>query len=280
MTSYIFVQALGLLCETIRNLDTVKAKNKFNKSSSHDWQHLDEISLGSLRIMCLKIVQLVDHSSDDLEVSLKVAAALALEVLAHRFHSNYSIFIECLPSVTKCIGMHNLAVSSSCLQTTGALINVLGPKALSELPHIMESLISRSREVLVSSDIKTLSSVNGQPIVLQKPQESLILSILVTLEAVVVKLGHFLSPYLEDITRVMVLDLDYAIGSDQKLKNRADSVRRLITENITVSTFTLSIFFVLSIIFFKFFYYYLLCVNSASCCPGSTCSTTLAEHIL
>ncbi|KAK9913977.1 hypothetical protein M0R45_037776 [Rubus argutus] len=227
-------KALGLLCETIRNLDTVKAKHKFNKSSSHDWQHLDEISVGSLRIMCLKIVQLVDHSSDDSEVSLKVAAALALEVLAHRFPSNYSIFSECLPSVTKSIGMQDLAVSSSCLQTTGALINVLGPKALSELPHIMESLIRRSREVLVSSDIKTVSSVNNHPIVLQKPQESLILSILVTLEAVVVKLGHFLSPYLEDITRVMVLDLDYALGSDQKLKNRADSVRRLITENITV----------------------------------------------
>ncbi|KAM5557014.1 uncharacterized protein ABKV19_024415 [Rosa sericea] len=227
-------KALGLLCETIRNLDMVKAKLKFNKSCSLHWHHLDEISLGSLRVMCMKIVQLIDDSSDDLEVSLKVAAALALEVLAHRFPSNSSIFSECLPSVTKSIGTHDLAVSSSCLQTTGALINVLGPKALSELPHIMDSLIKISREVLVSSDTKAISSGDSRPVVLQKPQESLILSILVTLEAVVVKLGQFLSPYLEDITRVMVLDLDYALGSDQKLKMRADSVRKLITENITV----------------------------------------------
>nr|XP_011470044.1 PREDICTED: uncharacterized protein At3g06530 isoform X2 [Fragaria vesca subsp. vesca] len=226
-------KALGLLCETIRNLDTVKAKLKFNKGSSLRWNHLDEISLSSLRVTCLKIVQLIDDSSDDMEVSLKVAAALALDVLAQRFPSYSSIFSECLPSVTKSISMHDLAVSSSCLQTTGALINVLGPKALSELPHIMESLIKISHEVLVSSHTKAISSGGSRPVLL-KPQESLVLSILVTLEAVVVKLGQFLSPYLEDITRVMVIDLDYALGSDQKLKMRAESVRKLITENITV----------------------------------------------
>ncbi|XP_050386752.1 uncharacterized protein At3g06530 isoform X2 [Argentina anserina] len=227
-------KALGLLCETIRNIDTAKAKLKFNKISSLRWNHLDEISLGSLRVMCLKIVHLIDDSSEDMEVSLKVAAALALEVLAQRFPSNSSIFSECLPSVTKGISMHDSAVSSSCLKATGALINVLGPKALSELPHIMDSLIKISREVLVSSHAKAISTGGSRPIVLQKPQESLILSILITLEAIVVKLGQFLSPYLEDITRVMVLDLDYALGSDQKLKMRADSVRKLITENITV----------------------------------------------
>ncbi|ONI24972.1 hypothetical protein PRUPE_2G273000 [Prunus persica] len=228
-------KALGLLCETVRDHDRVRTKHKYNSSSSHQWQHLDENSLESFRYMCLKIVDLVDDSSDDSEASLKVAAALALEVLAHKFPTNYSIFNECLPLVTKNISMHDLAVSSSCLQATGALINVLGPRALSELPHIMENLIRISREAFLSSDIKTTSGVDdGLPVVLQIPKESLILSILVTLEAVVVKLGGFLNPYLEEITRIMVLHLNYASGSDQKLKIKADSVRRLMTENIPV----------------------------------------------
>lgn len=236
------MQALGLLCETVRDHDRVRTKHKYNSSSSHQWQHLDENSLESFRYMCLKIVDLVDDSSDDSEASLKVAAALALEVLAHKFPTNYSIFNECLPSITKNISMHDLAVSSSCLQATGALINVLGPRALSELPHIMENLIRISREAFLSSDIKTTSGVDdGLPVVLQIPKESLILSILVTLEAVVVKLGGFLNPYLEEITRIMVLHLDYASGSDQKLKIKADSVRRLITENIPVRILTMSI---------------------------------------
>ncbi|XP_068328989.1 uncharacterized protein At3g06530-like [Pyrus communis] len=227
-------KALGLLCETVREHDMVRPKQKHKSISSDRWQHLDENSLESFHSMCLKIVQLVDDSSDDVEVSLKVAAALALEVLAHRFSSNHSIFIECLPYVTKNISMHDLAVSSSCLQATGALINVLGHRALSKLPHIMENLVRISRKIFVSSDMKTISGVGGMDIVLQIPKESLILSILVTLEAVVVKLGGFLNPYLEEITRIMVLDLDYASGSDPKLKMKADSVRRLITENIPV----------------------------------------------
>ncbi|CAN6705484.1 unnamed protein product [Malus baccata var. baccata] len=227
-------KALGLLCETVREHDMVRPKQKHKSISSDRWQHLDENSLESFHSMCLKIVQLVDDSSDDMEVSLKVAAALALEVLAHRFSSNHSIFIECLPYVTKNISMHDLAVSSSCLQATGALINVLGHRALSELPHVMENLIRISRKIFLSSDMKTVSGVDGTDIALQIPKESLILSILVSLEAVVVKLGGFLNPYLEEITRIMVLDLDYASGSDPKLKMKADSVRRLITENIPV----------------------------------------------
>ncbi|XP_048446393.1 LOW QUALITY PROTEIN: uncharacterized protein At3g06530-like [Pyrus x bretschneideri] len=227
-------KALGLLCETVGKHDMVRPKQKHKSISSDRWQHLDENSLESFRSLCLKIVQFIDISSDDKEVSLKVAAALALEVLAHRFSSNHSIFNECLPYVTKNISMHNLAVSSSCLQATGALINVLGPRALSELPHIMENLIRISRKMFLSSDMKTISGVDGTDIALQIPKESLILSILVTLGAVVVKLGGFLNPYLEEITRIIVLDLDYASGSDPKLKMKADSVRRLITENIPV----------------------------------------------
>lgn len=199
-----------------------KVRRETKSDTNSSWLVLDETSNESFTEMCLEIVQLVDGLSDDSKTSaaLKIAAIAALEVLANQFPSKYSTLSKCLPSVVRNVCSDNTTVASSCLRTVGAFINALGPRALSELPHIMENVQKRSRDISLTSD------VNENPVML---------SILVTLEAVVDKLGGFLNPYLGHIMELLVCHPGYVLGLDLKLKLKADVVRRLITEKINVS---------------------------------------------
>ncbi|KAF5959772.1 hypothetical protein HYC85_000981 [Camellia sinensis] len=230
-------KALGLLSETVRDSGTMKPKHErrgLTSKSTSSWLHLDGSAVESFKKMCSEILTLVDDSVDDSNTSLKVAAVSALEVLAYKFSSNYSIFNMCLASVTKNIQSDNLAVSSCCLRTAGALINVLGPRALPELPSIMENVLRRSN-VFSSVSAITTSGEDNASIPLTDSKESLYMSVLFALEAVVDKLGGFLNPYLGDILKLVVLHPKYASGSDPKLKFKADVVRKLITEKVPVS---------------------------------------------
>ncbi|KAE9614797.1 hypothetical protein Lal_00036146 [Lupinus albus] len=223
-------KALGLLCETARSYKNVSLKLKDKKGSrsnpSFSWLHMDESSQESLNKLCSEIVRVLDDSSD---VSLKVAAVSALEILADRFSSNNSIFSVCLGPVTRCITSNIPVVTSSCLRATAALINVLGPKALAELPQIMDNVMKSSRQVLSKSDTKPKTND-----VLPASNESHLFSVLITLEAIVDKLGGFLNPYLTDIMELLVLHPDYVSGIDTKLESRAHGVRKLLAEKIPV----------------------------------------------
>lgn len=221
------LQALGLLCEASRNHKNVSLKLKDNKGSrstpSFLLLHMNETSQESLNKLCLEIMRVLDDSSN---TSLKVAAVSALEVLAERFPSNNSIFSLCLGSVTRHIASHNLAVTSSCLKTTAALINVLGPKSLAELPKIMDNVMKSSRRVLADMKPETID-------VLSASNESHFY-VLITLEAVVDKLGGFLNPYLTNIMELLVLYPEYVSGVDAKVESRAHGVRKLLAEKIPV----------------------------------------------
>ncbi|XP_038993491.1 uncharacterized protein At3g06530-like isoform X2 [Hibiscus syriacus] len=221
-------KALEILCETAKEHVSVKSKRKekreLDPNSKSNELHLDDISLKSFQKMCAEIVLIVDGSIDESNDSLKLAALSTLDILAQRFSSNHSVFGMCLASVTKGISSENMAVSSSCLKTTGTLVNVLGLKALAELPCMMENVIKKSREISEGSNLKSGIA----------ECTSILLSILVTLEAVVEKLGGFLNPYLGDLIELMVLHPAYVSASDLKLKTRADLVRKLLTDKIPV----------------------------------------------
>lgn len=225
-------KALGLLCATVKDLDLAKPKHKrrreLDPDSNSRWFHLDDSAFESFREMCSEVVLLVDSSTGESNISLKLTAVSTLEVLANRFPSYDSVFNLCLMSVTNSISSCNLALASSCLRTTGTLVNVLGLKALAELPLIMENVRKKSRETSTYVDVENESNED------KTLRESLMASVLITLEAVIDKLGGFLNPYLGDITELLVLCPEYLPGSDPKLKVKADVVRRLLTDKIQV----------------------------------------------
>lgn len=236
------MQVLGLISERAKDTSSSKLKHKRrlpNQKGRNPWLNLDEVAVDSFGRMCEEIVHLIDETDDESGVPAKRAAISTLEVLAGRFPSGHPIFSKCLASVAEGISSKNLGVSSSCLRTTGALINVLGPKALVELPCIMKNLVKQSCEV--SSASKRGGNATAE-------EQLLMLSVLVTLEAVIDKLGGFLNPHLGDIMKVMVLHPEYVSDFDKNLKSKANTIRRLLTDKIPVSsshTYMNLIFFLL-----------------------------------
>ena len=171
--------------------------------------------------MCAEIRKVLEYDSSN--NSLKLAAVSALEVLAERFPSNSSAFVVCLESIiTRCNTSHNSAVTSSCLRTSAALIKVLGPKALSKLDQIM-ALIKSSKDLEPKAN--NVSPASNAPH---------LVSVLVTLEAVVDKLGGFLTKDLKNIMELLVLRPEYVSGIDAKVESRAHGLRKLLAEKIPV----------------------------------------------
>ncbi|CAH8356699.1 unnamed protein product [Eruca vesicaria subsp. sativa] len=219
-------KVLGLISARAKDSSTSKLKHKRklpNQKRGNPWLNLDEAAVEAFGKMCEEIVNVIVETDDESGVPAKRAAISTLEVLASRLPSGHPIFSKCLASVAEGISSKNLGVSSSCLRTTGALINVLGPKALVELPRIMKNLVQQSREV------SSVSTGNATA-----EEQLLMLSVLVTLEAVIEKLGGFLNPHLGDIIRLMVLHREYVSDFDKNLKSKANAIRRLLTEKIPV----------------------------------------------
>ncbi|XP_058205202.1 uncharacterized protein At3g06530-like [Rhododendron vialii] len=184
--------------------------------------------------MCLEIVKLVADSLDDSRTSLNVAAVSVMEVVVSKFPSYYLIFSTCLSSMARHIQSDIVAFSSSYVRMTGALIDVLGPSALLKLPSIMENVMSRSRVVSSSVSAITNYGEDSTSTLSTSSKEPLFTSILLAFMVVIDKLDGFLNSYLGDILKLMVLHPKFLPESDPKLKSKADVVRKLITEKITV----------------------------------------------
>lgn len=228
-------KALGLLCETVKETSTISKHHErkgSRKSLRNSWFHFDMTTQKSFDDMCLEILNLVDDSGDDpAGIQLKLAAISTLQMLAKSFPSDDSISSKCLYSVSRNICSKNLAVSSACLHATGALIDVLGPRALSELPGIMKGMFIISRNISPCVKEETIKLDGDTSSASIKLKDSILTSVLVSLEAVVDKLGGFLNPYLSDILELVVL---HPSVLEVKLKAKVDVVRKLITDKIPV----------------------------------------------
>ncbi|GAB2253654.1 hypothetical protein Droror1_Dr00006501 [Drosera rotundifolia] len=224
-------KVLQLLCETVKSsiVTEHKGNRQFDKSPSPSWQHLQGDALDSFVTLCSMLLPFLDTSCGD--ASLQLTSALALEVLTNRFRSDHTIFVTCLQVVTKSILSEDLKVASACLRSAGALVNVLGPRALPELPQIMEHILRRSQ--LVPSVVEENSGKNNGGSTICTLNESIMMSILFILEALIVKLGAFLNPYLQNVLELMVLQPDYTSESSRKLKSKADDIRRLLSQKIS-----------------------------------------------
>ncbi|ONK73498.1 uncharacterized protein A4U43_C04F32240 [Asparagus officinalis] len=228
-------KALGLLCENIKDQSFVQRKCKDKRRTKQKFAiHLDEIAITSFNELCLKIVHLISYTVDESETPVKLAAISALEVLSKEVPSDNLKFSTCLACVVNYIRSPDLAISSACLRSIGSLVNVLGSKALSHLPEIMKLMLEKAHEItccpIRNSKYSDLWSANG----VSNQKVPLLLSIAITLEAVIENLGGFLNPYLEDILDLILLHPEYAQDSDAKLNSKAATVRKLLTEKIPV----------------------------------------------
>nr|CAD1844938.1 unnamed protein product [Ananas comosus var. bracteatus] len=229
-------KALGLLCETVKDKSMAEKRQKDTKKAQYNAfpLHVDETATPSFNELCLNIVQLIDDTSDSSEVPTKIAAISSLEILAKEYPSDNFAYGTCLTSITKHIGSDDVVISSGIIRAVGSLIRVLGTKALSQLPVVMKHILQRAHEFSKCPSQKFILSASSGFDGLSSQSISLLLSVLMTLEAVVEKLGGFLNPYLEDILDLIVLHREYALELDVKIQARAANIRRLLTEKIPV----------------------------------------------
>ncbi|CAM8989918.1 unnamed protein product [Rhodiola kirilowii] len=234
-------KALLVLCETMKDQNMAKASGRRNSKTETVslWLHADESTRQSFDMLCLQIIQLVDNDNDSSSSSLKMAAVSAIEVLATRSPLNQSIFGKCLTSISKSIDSIDMHVASCCLRAAAALINQLGPRALPELPFIMDNILKRFRDLsaclpLGSKDIDSCPSLGSLNL-----SESFMVAVLDFLAVAIDKLGGFLNPYLVDIIQLLVLYPDCVSTTHPKLRSRADVVRKLFAERINKLTETM-----------------------------------------
>jgi U3 small nucleolar RNA-associated protein 10 len=168
---------------------------------------------------------------------VKIAAISSLETLAKEYPSENPAYSKCLVTVINQISSGDAITSSGLINTAGSLINVLGSKALPQLPLIMTNMLQRAHQVsccpsgkFAHGSTTTMASFSSQ-------STSMLLSVLTTIEVIVQKLGDFVSPYLEGILDLVILHPECASQIDGKLDVKAADVRRLLTERVPVCSF-------------------------------------------
>lgn len=213
-----------------------KHKQRHKQYNIKYFPYLDEKTAESFDEMCCKLTQLVDDSSH----SVMLSAISSLEALANEFPSGSLIFVSTLKTVVRHITSNDLCISSSCLRCASALINVLGSKALPEIHNIMENILTRAYGCYEATREYDHKKKIDRHSTCTMP---LSLSVLHTLDAIVVNLGCFLNPFLEKVIKLLVLHPEYVSESDNRIKTKAAVVRKLVIEKIPVRNFLLNFLF-------------------------------------
>ncbi|KAM3389004.1 hypothetical protein ACQJBY_011252 [Aegilops geniculata] len=228
-------KTLGILCETARANNMVQNKQrkarKLKRSSLSTALQVDKSSCPYFSELCYKILELIDTESD---TSVKIAAISSLETLAKEYPSENPAYSKCLVTIISHISSGDSVTSSGLINTAGSLINVLGSKALPQLPLIMKNMLQRAHLVSCCPSGKYAHGSPRTDASLSNQSVSMLLSVLTTIQVIVQKLGEFVSPYLEEILDLVILHPECATQIDGKLDVKAADVRGLLTETVPV----------------------------------------------
>nr|CAH67614.1 OSIGBa0106P14.4 [Oryza sativa] len=230
-------KALGILCETAKGNSLIQKKQKKARKLNHSTPatalQVDKSSAPCFSELCVKILGLVDREVDS-DSSVRIAAISSLETLAKEYPSDNPAYRKCLAKITNHINSGDAVTSSRSIYTVGSLINVLGSKALPQLPLIMKNMLQVSHQVSFCPSGKYAHSSTKTDAKLSNQAIPILLSVLTTVEVIVKKLGEFVNPYLEEILDLVVLHPECASRNDEKLDAKAADVRKLLTDKVPV----------------------------------------------
>lgn len=230
-------KTLGILCETARANSLVQNKQRKARKLKHNSRStvlpVDESSGPFFSELCYKILELIDRGTES-DTSVKIAAISSLETLAKEYPSENPAYTKCLATIINHISSGDAVTSSGLINAAGSLINVLGSKALPQLPLIMKNMLQRSHQVSCCPSGKYADSFTRTVAGFSNQSTNILLSVLTTIEVIVQKLGEFVSPYLGEILDLVILHPECAAQIDGKLDAKAADVRRLLTERVPV----------------------------------------------
>ncbi|GJN02157.1 hypothetical protein PR202_ga19481 [Eleusine coracana subsp. coracana] len=230
-------KTLGILSETARGNSLVQNKQRKARKLKHSSLtasiKVDQDSGPCFSDLCLKILVLIDRGVDS-DSSVKIAAISALETLAKEYPLDNPTYSNCLAEIIHHIGSGDIVTSSASVRTAGALINVLGSKALPQLPLIMKNIMLGSHQVSCCPSENYAAGCTRTSARLSSQTTTMLLSVLTTIEVIVEKLGEFVNPYLAEILDLVVLHPECGSHMDAKLDVKAADLRNLLTEKVPV----------------------------------------------
>jgi len=235
--SHVKRKTLGMLSEMARGNSLVQKNQRKARKLKHisgtTAIKVDKSSGPYFSKLCLKILELIDKDGDS-DTSVKIAAISSLETLAKEYPSDNPVYSNCLATIIDQIGSDEAAVSSALIHTVGSLINVVGSKALPQLPLIMKNIMLISHQIsccpsgnYAHGSTRTAAELSNQDI-------AVLLSALTTIEVIVEKLGEFVNPYLKEILDLVVLHPECSTQMLPKLDAKAAHVRDLLTVKVPV----------------------------------------------
>ncbi|CAL5015590.1 unnamed protein product [Urochloa decumbens] len=230
-------KTLGILSETARENSLVQNKQRKARKLKHSSVvtaiKVDKRSGPYFSNLCLKILELIDRVVDS-DTSVKIAAISSLETLAKEYPTDDPVYSKCLSTIINHIGSADVAASSGLIHTTGSLINVLGSKALPQLPLVVKNIMLIAHQVSCCPSGSYAHGSTRTDTRLSNQDTAILLSSLTTIEVIVEKLGEFVNPYLTEILDLVVLHPECSARMDTKLDAKAADVRKLLTEKVPV----------------------------------------------
>ncbi|KAF8702900.1 hypothetical protein HU200_032736 [Digitaria exilis] len=230
-------KTLGILSETARGNSLVqnnqRKARKLKHSSAVTAIKVDKSSGPYFSNLCLKILELIDKMVNS-DTSVKIAAISSLETLVKEYPSDNPVYSKCLSTIINHIGSADAAASTGLIYTVGSLINVLGSKALPQLPLVMKNIMLIAHRVSCCPSGSYPHGSTKTAIRLSNQDTAVLLSSLTTIEVILEKLSEFVNPYLKEILDLVVLHPECNAHMDAKLDAKAADVRKLLTEKVPV----------------------------------------------
>ncbi|KAJ7545476.1 hypothetical protein O6H91_09G122000 [Diphasiastrum complanatum] len=176
-----------------------------------------------------QIVDVLTHTMDDLSLSIKQAAVLALDLSAKLFAGTMPLtFISCLPVLTANLKSQSKSLVAACLRCAASILSELGPQGLPVLPEFMADLLQFAPKAFALSKAEPNKGTGEMSYERSEVPSALLVALRVILE----KLGSFLSPYLEEIIRLVVLQPHVLGSSDVNLGSYIQDIQHLLPEKI------------------------------------------------
>ncbi|CAM6083052.1 unnamed protein product [Calypogeia fissa] len=219
--------------EPYRPILVGQTKKKRENVAPVDDEHLPEEEL-ELRVGIVNdITNLLAGNSEEQSVSTKLAAIDALNVSAQRFAEKApNVFVSSLAALVSNLQLKNRALGAAAVRCMATILAKLGPLALPALPDTVSALFEIAEQAMAAKpgvgDGDTAPDGNDSV----EQQSELIVALLEALEAMLDKLGAFLTPYLEKIVGLVILRPQLLLNTHSEIHRRATTLRALLPTKV------------------------------------------------
>ncbi|KAL3702523.1 hypothetical protein R1sor_020545 [Riccia sorocarpa] len=204
-------------------------KNKKAEEGSVSKEGLSDEEL-EIRVGIIKsITEILAAPREEESMSAKIAAIEALDISALKFGTETpETFTAALSVLIRSFQLENRTLLAASVRCVSSILAQLGPLALPALPDTMMGLFRVVDEMLGQPEKPVRKTDEQDTGTAGQEQSDLLLAVLLCIETLLDKLGSFLTPYLQKMVGLVVLQPSLVKGAVPEVSRKAENVRLLI----------------------------------------------------